>query len=503
MSDDRNAQPGAPSDDTTSALFVSARKKQLEQQETDRRAKEKENQRLAAEAEVQRLELEVEERRRKAQEDKMIAEAEAVRIAHEAQAKKAMAQTNPNAVLGSQQYAANPAQKAPKAHGMPNATAPSATGTPAPGLLKNKKMLMIIGGAAAVVVIAVVLIIVLSSSGGGVKIDPNMVLGWYYSDYGISLNYPEGWSVFTEEYPPRVYVQSDYSLDNLCDTVMFKDVTWEYMDFIYDDIDPIFAGVLILDDSIEEFSGYGTYDEFSPDSLVETWDGWLSGGTSLSSTTAGGDTIRLYMDFVPSNDGLLLTVIALPERKRGFDDALALCMRIAATAELYYSPSYDDQTYSEPQVYRDLNSGIFFEHPDGWYVAQASGASTFYVPVVIRPYSDSFDRMIVYNYTPEFNAFIQDGNSGMDNLLDDFAYRFIEDAGYDYYDMYNVEFSDTISNGRQEMILLQMEDDEAYFCFYIIKFLSDPQQVAAVVLETRSIDAREDFGLVINTLELE
>ncbi len=49
MDQDNKNTTGAPSNDTTSALFVSARKKQLEQQEADRRAREKEEQRLAAE----------------------------------------------------------------------------------------------------------------------------------------------------------------------------------------------------------------------------------------------------------------------------------------------------------------------------------------------------------------------------------------------------------------------------------------------------------------------
>ena len=59
MAEDKKNPTGAPATDTTSALFVSARKKQLEQQEAERRAKEKEEALLAAEAETRRLELEV------------------------------------------------------------------------------------------------------------------------------------------------------------------------------------------------------------------------------------------------------------------------------------------------------------------------------------------------------------------------------------------------------------------------------------------------------------
>jgi len=65
-----------PSADATPALFASARKKQLEQQE-------KEAQRQAAEAEVRRLELEVEERRRRAEAAVKLPEKELRRAAKE------------------------------------------------------------------------------------------------------------------------------------------------------------------------------------------------------------------------------------------------------------------------------------------------------------------------------------------------------------------------------------------------------------------------------------
>lgn len=129
MDQDKKTNSGAPSSDTTSALFVSARKKQLEQQEAERKAKEQEEQRLAAEAEVRRLEAEVEERRRKAEEEarrveqeaaekrkqaeeegrrieqeaaekRKQAEEEARHIAEEARKKKAQAAEDPDAILG-------------------------------------------------------------------------------------------------------------------------------------------------------------------------------------------------------------------------------------------------------------------------------------------------------------------------------------------------------------------------------------------------------------------
>jgi len=160
MDQDKKTPAGAPSSDTTSALFVSARKKQLEQQETERRAKEKEDQRLAAEAEVRRLEAEVEERRRKAEEDARQADADAHRIAQEAHMKKAQAAVNPDAVIGVPMQQS----KIPVAS---NKTKPAANGSFPANLLGNKKLLAIIGGGAAALVLLIVILV--SSLGGGSK----------------------------------------------------------------------------------------------------------------------------------------------------------------------------------------------------------------------------------------------------------------------------------------------------------------------------------------------
>jgi hypothetical protein len=176
MDNDNKNTSGAPSSDTTSALFVSARKKQIEQQETERIAKEKEEKRLAAEAEVRRLEAEVADRKRKAEEDAAAAEAEARRVAEESKAKIAAAASNPNAVLGAQKsggFTSSPASSG----FTPSASAPkpaSPAATPSGGnaggsfidkLKTNRQLQLICGGAlAGVIVIVVVLAIVL---GGG------------------------------------------------------------------------------------------------------------------------------------------------------------------------------------------------------------------------------------------------------------------------------------------------------------------------------------------------
>ena len=66
---DEEKKMGAPAEDETAALFVTARKKQLAEQEIQRKADEEKAKRDAAEAEVRRLEEEIEARKLKAQEE--------------------------------------------------------------------------------------------------------------------------------------------------------------------------------------------------------------------------------------------------------------------------------------------------------------------------------------------------------------------------------------------------------------------------------------------------
>jgi hypothetical protein len=174
MAQDNKNTTGAPSNDTTSALFVSARKKQLEQQEAERRVKEKEEQRLAAEAEVKRLEREVEERRRKAEMDAKQADEEARRIAEQSRAKIAGAAANPDAVLGSQpaktQVVTLPNIK-PSGIAAPSAVpsaAPFGGGVAVAIKSLNMKQIAIIGVA---VIIVVILIAALGGRGGGDDLD--------------------------------------------------------------------------------------------------------------------------------------------------------------------------------------------------------------------------------------------------------------------------------------------------------------------------------------------
>ncbi len=177
----KKSNSAAPSSDTTSALFVSARKKQLEQQEIERREKEKEEKRLAAEAEVRRLEQEVEARRRRAEEEARRAEAEAFRMAQEAQNRPTIVAPNPNA------FHTPPAAPTP----VPVQKAP-ATARVAPSLKNNKKVL-IFGGAGAVLAVVVVLILVLMGSGGSSSLMLDQV--YESADLGFSFSYPTDWVV--------------------------------------------------------------------------------------------------------------------------------------------------------------------------------------------------------------------------------------------------------------------------------------------------------------------
>ncbi len=191
MEDNMNNK-GAPSSDNTSALFVSARKKQLAQQEEERVAAEKEAARLAAEEEVRRLELEVEERRRKAQEDAMRVEQEAQerrklaeqeRLQQEKEAKMRGAQYQAPVQYGGAQNAA-PVQNAQAgqsgAFTAPVVAGATAVAQPIAGqkandalaqvkvmvqdIIQDKKKLGIAIGA---IVGFIVIIILLSALGGG------------------------------------------------------------------------------------------------------------------------------------------------------------------------------------------------------------------------------------------------------------------------------------------------------------------------------------------------
>jgi len=150
-------------------------------------------------------------------------------------------------------------------------------------------------------------------------------------------------------------------------------------------------------------------------------------------------------------------------------------------------PPNGDDTY-----YYDTTSKIYFEYPEGWYVSEVTGAQTYYPPIMVKPSADSSDRMFVYNYTTEYSKFLQDGGSGINDLIDDFATRFITDDGHEIGDLYNIEFSDPwTTDSNYECTKLIAENDVYYFTFYLFK--TPAQQVGAVAIETKTKSAIDDF----------
>ncbi len=146
MSENQNNQ-GAPSSDNTSALFVSARKKQLAQQEQERIAAEKEAARIAAEEEVRRLEQDVEQRKLRAQED-------AFRIEQENEARRRQADMTQAGPI-------NP-QYGQVATG---STFGNAAVSTSGGLFANKQLLIIIASSVAVLILFIIVMVAIFSGG--------------------------------------------------------------------------------------------------------------------------------------------------------------------------------------------------------------------------------------------------------------------------------------------------------------------------------------------------
>lgn len=289
MDQENKNNTGAPSDDTTSALFVSTRKKQLEQQEAERRAREKEEQRLAAEAEVRRLEQEVEERRRKAEEDarRVTAEAEeeAKRIAEEARAKKARAAENPDEVLGVQ-----PEKKEIKLPGFPGS--PKAGSTPAAGAPtggaaaaktpQNKKLLLIIAAVAVVLVIVIIAVIVGGGGKGGVELDQRYING----QKGFDFLYPSGW-IIDDSTQNMVTVRNE-ELDG---TLVIMDVSNAVNSMTAQGYDIISATELIINTSI---AGLVELDEsFSATPELQKTGDYVTGGVAFE---MGGYALSFYIE---------------------------------------------------------------------------------------------------------------------------------------------------------------------------------------------------------------
>lgn len=149
----------APSTDTTSALFVSARKRQIEEQEAQRLAREKEDERRRAEDEVRRLEAEVAERKRRAEEEALrVATEEKQRLEDEKKRREEQQKRLDEEQRRQAKEAAQAAQKS---------TVQSVVSQGGAAVKKALPLLPIIGGAVGLV--AVIVLVVLLASGGSGK----------------------------------------------------------------------------------------------------------------------------------------------------------------------------------------------------------------------------------------------------------------------------------------------------------------------------------------------
>ncbi len=222
MNDNLNNN-GAPSSDETSALFVSARKKQLAEQEQQRIAAEKEAARIAAEAEVRRLEAEVEERKRRAQED-------AIKIQQEEEERRRMADVE-KARINAEIRSAG--QRQP---GAPNVARGSTISDKKNfniselinSIVSDKKKLIIVCACAAAIILAIILAIVFGATGSEARFSHSfddevyIVLNEDGTTYGVSPEYLEFEGTWTSD-GSYVYVQSDnynITLTVLSDTIV-------------------------------------------------------------------------------------------------------------------------------------------------------------------------------------------------------------------------------------------------------------------------------------------
>lgn len=216
-SDDQKKNAANTPEDNTSALFVSARKKQLEQQEAERRAKEKEDERRKAEEEVQRLEAEVAERKRKAEEEaRRVAQEEEQRRQEEAKRRQEEAQRRQQEELRRQQEEKLAKDKPPVAvePAKPSYTAPAASPAPAKAAKAPIKLPLplpvLIGGGAGLVVLIVAIIVIATLVGSGSKISEEAMA------YQEDMLYTQSvWAQYTTSDPQYLITYGDSSWELL------------------------------------------------------------------------------------------------------------------------------------------------------------------------------------------------------------------------------------------------------------------------------------------------
>ena len=217
--DEEKKNIGASSEDDTSALFVTARKKQLAEQEARQKAAEEEARRVAAEAEVRRLEAEVAARKQKAEE-------EARRLAEEAEERRRRAEEER---IADEKRVSADADDQRRLSQIPSGTPSSkpeagkavrSVANKVKGL--GKKKLTIIGASAAGVILAVIIIIAaVSLSGGG-----SSMASYEDAMTGISFSCPPDMTVATGQtgWPNEIACISDEN-----NFLLILNVTDEYV----------------------------------------------------------------------------------------------------------------------------------------------------------------------------------------------------------------------------------------------------------------------------------
>lgn len=386
MEQDKKTGTGAPSSDTTSALFVSQRKKQLEQQEVERRAKEKEEQRIAAEAEVRKLEREVEERKRKAEED-------ARQVAEEARIKKEQAAANPDAVLGG--ATKPPAERASVAK--PPKRSPGDVATA--GKPMDMKKVGIIGGAVAVV--AVIIIVIVMVSGGGGSTAAGDLIPYSSSQKGISFSYPKGWQV-DDASAESVTISSE----DLGAFIILMDITNQINEMTGAGMDIVSAAELVMKALVESMVG-GSVDNLEPQ--LQKSGSLVTGSAAFTydNPEMGRTNVDIHLTVV---DGrciidLLGTTDEKKEKQANADYETILSMLEILSGG--GSVSTGSASAAEATTYMDIPGGYgrFFSEngltmgcPDTWTIADTNGG--FSRPVVeINSTGSGF--MYVINYADE------------------------------------------------------------------------------------------------------
>lgn len=457
MDQKNSSNTGAPSTDTTQALFVSARKKQLEQQEAERLAKEREEERLAAEAEVRRLEQAVAERKRRAQEEALRVEEEAARRREQAELDAKQAAEEAARARAAAQEAPPPSSKpAPAQKAAKQARQTGQTRqfeqTGQTGAKSNK--IALIAGGAVLLVVAVVLVIVLAGGGGNKAnaVNPETFSNYISSEDGLGIRYPGGWTGETVYESTGLFLQSG------------------------DKQSTVFA--LSLEDVLQSAAEEGTDALTAVEDTLYLVAGMFAEGGGLSGiepnlqksggTVRGDATFYYTADGIPmkghvnieSKDGVaVLTAYAIPS-EAGVEENTALCEAILGTLSAEHTsgsgeepdaPVDDGRPYWETDdrftYFYDMYTGL------SGYIAK-----DLYDAMQSLDYYDGavsscvvFDRMTLFDYSDGYRSIV--GDQG--GTLEDVAYLLMEElvasSGFDM-DYINVILGSPYAEGEGQRL---------------------------------------------------